>query len=319
MYTNNCSLLMNKGKEGIDEARPEKGNTRMRGRRERELEPRLQEANTLGATIRAWRHFRGMNVTELAVAAGFGATGRGYISKVEHHQIKRLGEESLTGIARALGLSLSELQLGAPPDTLEEPAVGKETLDEAIAGCQAWLKVQSQDNTDRTQRLDRARTYYKLAELYCERVTLTEVREKQSQMLARALDSIEKALQFFEEDAPRSVGEAKHMRATIEREILIRDLDDAIAGCQALLHVYSQKERLLDWARTHAKLAQLYRAWATNTERPEERIRFFEKALQSLDQALPIFHDSALVSYDEAQRMRDDVEAEKERVRRLNA
>jgi transcriptional regulator with XRE-family HTH domain len=291
----------------------------MRGRRERELEPHLQEAQTLGATIRAWRRYRGMSVTELAVAAGFGATGRGYISKVEHHQIKRLGEETLAGIARALGLSPGALLQGMLPETPEKPTVRKETLDEAIAGCRAWLKVQPEDDANRERRLDRARTHFKLAELYCEQVRLIETRAEQSQTLAKALKSIEKALRLFQEDAPHSSREAEQMRATIQREILIRDLNDAIAGCQALLHVYSQKERPLDWARTHTKLAQLYRAWAIQTDQPEERIHFFEKAIQSLDQALPIFHECTLVSYDEAQSMRENVAAEKEKAMRLSA
>ena len=82
----------------------------MRGRRERELDPHSSSENGVGVTIRAWRHFRGMTVTELALQAGFGNTGRGYISKIEHQQIKRLGEEQLVAIAHALGITPLDLQ-----------------------------------------------------------------------------------------------------------------------------------------------------------------------------------------------------------------
>ena len=83
----------------------------MRGRRERELEPRFPSEGWLGITIRAWRRFRGFTVTDLAVQAGFGKNGRGYISKIEHHQIKRLGEEQQAHRPRHVGKGLAQLRL----------------------------------------------------------------------------------------------------------------------------------------------------------------------------------------------------------------
>src|SRR5216683_2021521 len=134
----------------------------MRGRREEELTSHSPAENGLGTAIRAWRHFRGMTVTELAIAAGFGKNGRGYISKIEHSQIRHLGEEPLASIAQALNLSQGDLQQGRLPEMQEEPVLDKGTLDDAIAGCKAWLRVYRQDD----KLLDCARTYFKLAELY---------------------------------------------------------------------------------------------------------------------------------------------------------
>jgi transcriptional regulator with XRE-family HTH domain len=243
-------------------------------------------------------------VTDLAVRAGFGKNGRGYISKIEHNQIKRLGEEPLAAIAQALDLSQSDLQKGHMPETRESQVSGKETLDDAITGCKAWLKVYRQDD-----KLDSARTYLKLAELCWERMKFTERREERSIFLADALQSIDQALPLFREEAPYSYEEAQQLRSMIEREILLKDLDDAIAGCKALLKVSRQQERPLDWARTHARLAQLYRDRATQSEQADERRGWLGKALQSIDQALPLFLGHAPISYSQAQRLRLDVEA----------
>ncbi len=280
----------------------------MRGRRERELEPHFASEESLGATIRAWRHFRRMSVTELAVAAGFGTNGRGYISKIEHQQIKRLGEEQFAAIAQALDLTQVDLQQSRMPETPESWFPDKETLDDAIAGCQAWLKVYNQ--TDK--RLDCARTYLKLAELYWERMRLAEGRKERGLFLSGALHSVEQALPLFHDKAPASYEQAQRMHALIAREIQIKDLDDAIAGCKALLKVSSQEKKPLDWARTHARLAQLYWDRTTHTEQAEERQALFIKALQSIDQALPLFYKYAPASYAETQRMRLDLEAAKE-------
>lgn len=283
----------------------------MRGRRERALAAPFPSENNLGATIRAWRHFRKMTVTDLAIAAGFGKNGRGYISKIEHNLIKRLGEESLIAIARALNLAQSDLHQRRLPDMQEDVRPDKGMLDEAIAGCQAWLRVYGQDD----RRLDCARTYLNLAQLYWERTALTEGRHERGTLLSGALEHIRQALPLFRERAPNSYQEAQQMRSTIEKAIRLADLEDAIAGCHALLRMYSQQTRSLDWARTHTRLAQLYWDRLSSTDQAEERRNFILKALQSLDLALPIFEKDASISYVEMQQMRMDLVAAREATR----
>ena len=79
----------------------------MPGRREEELETGV---SPLGAAVRAWRRYRGLSVTDLALRAGFGESGRGYISKIEHGKIVRIGMKRLAKIADALEISPTELQ-----------------------------------------------------------------------------------------------------------------------------------------------------------------------------------------------------------------
>src|SRR6266700_2547726 len=111
----------------------------VRGRREKELEPPVPSEGSMGVTIRAWRRFRGLTVTDLATQAGFGKNGRGYISKIEHQQIKRLGDEQIASIAQALSLTPTDLQQGRMPQAQASLLPDKDTLDNAILGCKAWL------------------------------------------------------------------------------------------------------------------------------------------------------------------------------------
>jgi transcriptional regulator with XRE-family HTH domain len=286
-----------------------KGKTNVRGRREKELEVQVPSEGKMGMVIRAWRRQRGMTVTHLAVLAGFGKNGRSYISKIEHHQIRRLGEEQVSAIAQALGLTIIDLQQGRLPETHAKALPGKEALDEAIFGCKAWLKVY--DHQDE-KLLDRARTHVKLAELYWQRIPLAEGRAERERFFADALQNIDHALPIFRKEAPGSYEEVHHLRTRIEREIRIQDLDDAIAGCNALFKVHRQEEHPLDWARTHARLAQLYWDRATQAEQAEERHGWLGKALHSIDQALPLFRRDAPTSYDQAQQMRQYVEGARE-------
>jgi hypothetical protein len=191
------------------------------------------------------------------------------------------------------------------PETQDSPLPDKDTLDNAILGCTAWLLVYNQDD----KCLDRARTSLKLAELCWERFSLTKERNK---FLHDALQSLDQALPIFREQAPVSYAEAQHIHTLIKQEIHKQNLDDAIAGCNALLKVHRQEEKPLDWARTHARLAQLYCDRATQSEKTEDQHTWLGKALHSLDQALPIFQSHAPVSYTQTQRMRSDVEEAKE-------
>lgn len=276
----------------------------VRGRRERELEPHRAAEDSLGATLRAWRHVRGLSVTELAVRAGFGPNGRGYISKIEHGHIQRLSGPAQAALAHALDLSPLDLQQRRLPAEREHALPAKETLDDAIAGCRAWLRLYRQDD----KRLDSARTHFKLAELYWARLAHADGQTERGTLLDAALQSINQALALFSTEAPDSSEQAQHLRRAIERAIVLTDLDDAITGCNALLTVSSQEQNALDWARTQIKLAQLYWDRTTSTESPQERSGFFALALQSIDQALPIFQQHAPVSYTEAQHMRQQME-----------
>lgn len=280
----------------------------VRGRREKELGLQQPLEVRLGSTIRAWRHYHGLTVTELAVRAGFGKNGRGYISKIEHNQIKRLSEESLVAIAQALDLAQTDLQQGRMPETRESQVTSKDVIDEAIAGCKALLKVYRHDNS----LLDSARIHFNLAELSWLRMKLAERREEHDLYLAEAFQSIDQALPLFREEAPDSYEEALRLRSIIQKEVYLKDLENAITGCKALLKVSWQEDRPLDWARTHTRLAQLYRERATHSDQVEERRGWLAKALQSIDQALPLFHERAPISYTLAQQMRLDVEAARE-------
>lgn len=80
-----------------------------------------REVSLLGATIRAWREHRQLSTTELAVRAGFGGSGRAYISKVEHGRLTP-GDAKLDGIAAALGVTGADLLAHRfPPATPTPP------------------------------------------------------------------------------------------------------------------------------------------------------------------------------------------------------
>jgi transcriptional regulator with XRE-family HTH domain len=96
----------------------------MRGRKEEALDEDGQIPSRLGETIRAWRRYYGLSVTDLAVKAGFEKNGRSYISKIEHGYINRLSDIRLDRIAEALNLSSSELRsyqlpVKVQPDPME--------------------------------------------------------------------------------------------------------------------------------------------------------------------------------------------------------
>jgi hypothetical protein len=186
-------------------------------------------------------------------------------------------------------------------------------LDEAIAGCQAWLKISRLDD-DPERRLDCARTHFRLAELCWERLRLALEREEGRTLLDDALQNIQLAIESFGTQASDSFQKAQHLRITIQREIRLRDLDDAIAGCKALLKLSQPAEDPLDWARTQTRLAQLYWDRALQSEHAEERSSFFDKEIQRIDQALPVFRQPAPVSYTRVQNMRERIEAARKKM-----
>jgi transcriptional regulator with XRE-family HTH domain len=163
----------------------------MRGRREEDIRTDRQLTNQLGVTIRAWRRHWGLSVTDLAVQAGFGKKGRGYISKIEHNLIKHVGDNRLDSIATALHLTSTDLLQHRMPET---QAVKQErSLDKAIVGCKALLKVFPY------RSLNWARIHFKLAELYWKHATFSSDATARGEILTEAHQCIEHALLTFRE------------------------------------------------------------------------------------------------------------------------
>jgi transcriptional regulator with XRE-family HTH domain len=247
----------------------------MRGRREEELASHSAAENGLGMAIRAWRRFRGMTVTELAVQAGFGTNGRSYISRIEHGQIRHLGEDRLQRIAAVLALHSSDLLLHRMPDAHEGTPI--HDLDEAIIGGKALLKGCEE------QSFDWARLQLLLAKLYHEQATVLQTIAAKYTALTQAQHSVERCFLVFTEDAtPRSFQEATHLGCEIA------DLLDAtiIAGCQAFLKRCSPQS--IDWARIQLLRAKFYRERAATGQGLTARAALTE-AHHCIEAALPIF------------------------------
>ncbi len=81
------------------------------GRKEKPLSF-TPNANELGRRIRERRKQLGLSEIQLAVRAGFGNSGRSYISKLEHGQIQNPEKENLYKIATALEVSPEYLLYG---------------------------------------------------------------------------------------------------------------------------------------------------------------------------------------------------------------
>jgi transcriptional regulator with XRE-family HTH domain len=93
-----------------------------RGRKEKPLTNSQHRVSPLSAALRAWRTYRGLSQTQLAVQAGFGQNGRAHISSIELGKIQRPEEETLDKIAAALGLQAEDLRSGCmPPDARLTP------------------------------------------------------------------------------------------------------------------------------------------------------------------------------------------------------
>ena len=182
----------------------------MRGRKEEEIGAIQQPTSQLGVTIRAWRRHWQLSVTDLAVQAGFGEKGRGYISKIEHGQIKHVADNRLDSIATALRLTSTDLLLHRMPET--QAAKQADNLDKAIVGCKALLKVFSY------RSLNWARMQFKLAELYWKRATFLADAATRGEILTEAEQCIEHALSVFTEGrAPHSYEEAVRLRLEIQK------------------------------------------------------------------------------------------------------
>ena len=269
----------------------------MRGRKEIELEPILEQENQFGATIRAWRRYRGLSVTDLAMAAGFGKNGRGYISKIERNQIKHLGEEQLNRIAKALNVTSATLTLYHVPDEKDKHAakiISKVLLDEAIKGCIAWLDLYSQEE----KPLDWARTHFELAKLYRGCANLSENAEEREQFLNEALRNIDLAINDFEKyNAPGSKEDAiivrEELQGTLQSAKRAKILDEAIKGTRSLLEIHNQEERSLDQARNIARLylrlAELHQDRAQLLENMEEKQKLLNDAIKYVDLAINDF------------------------------
>ena len=88
-----------------------------RGRHEAPIILEDPEKVTLGFALRAWRRSQDLTPTDLAEKAGFGRTGRAYVSKLEHGKIKKPTDLSLRRLTTALGISNETLlTLQLPPN-----------------------------------------------------------------------------------------------------------------------------------------------------------------------------------------------------------
>jgi transcriptional regulator with XRE-family HTH domain len=251
------------------------GKELMRGRREEELASRSAAENGLGTAIRAWRRFHGLSVTELAVRAGFGKNGRGYISRIEHSLIRHVSEERLNRIATALQLQSADLLLHRMPETHTE--VPTYDLDEAIIGGKALLKGCV------AQSFDWARIQLLLAKLYRERAVASHTAVAKHAALTEAQQCIECALLVFTASrTPQSFQEAMQLGREIGDVLEVSIVDGSIALLKRC------PPQSLDWARIQLLLAKFYRERATVLQGLTARTALTE-AQQCIEAALPIF------------------------------
>lgn len=267
----------------------------MRGRREEELISRSLAETGLGSTIRAWRRYRGLSVTDLAVQAGFGTNGRGYISRVEHGQIRHLGEERLERIATVLQLPGADLLLHRMPEVREEAST--RDLDDAIIGGKALLKECGE------QSFDWARIQLLLAKLYRERAATSPLIVIRYTALVDARQCIACALLVFTEDtAPKSVEEAMQLDQEIAAALNV----SVITGSMALLKRCLPQS--LDWARVQLLRARMYRDQASVLEGSVARTALTE-AQHCIEAALPIFtRRQARRSLKEARQLNQEIQ-----------
>jgi transcriptional regulator with XRE-family HTH domain len=88
-----------------------------RGRKEKPLANSRHRLSPLSTALRAWRTYRGLSQTQLAVQAGFGLNGRAHISSIESGKIQRPEDETLDKITAVLGLEAEDLRSGCMPPT----------------------------------------------------------------------------------------------------------------------------------------------------------------------------------------------------------
>jgi len=104
-----------------------------RGRRPKPLASSKHRVTPLGAALRAWRDYRGLSQTELAIQAGLGVAqdGRAHISSIELGKIQRPEDETLEKIGAVLGVTLSDLRSGRmPPTGQSEETLETVTVDQ---------------------------------------------------------------------------------------------------------------------------------------------------------------------------------------------
>ena len=267
----------------------------MRGRREKTLTPRPAADNALGTVIRAWRHVRGLSVTDLAVAAGFGKNGRGYISRIEHGQIRHLGEERLLRLADALHLQRADLLLHRMPEMSEKAPM--DDLDAAILGGKVLLKTCTE------QSFDWARLQLLLARLYCERAeTVCSTPAAKHTALMEAHHCITYALQVF---TPHTARKSFEEATQLGREIDTLLYASIITSCHSFLQRCPPQS--LDRARFHMLRAQWYRKRATSLPgfTPHAALR---EAQQCIETAIAIFtQKQAMLRLQEARRLHQEI------------
>jgi transcriptional regulator with XRE-family HTH domain len=267
----------------------------MRGRREVELTTHSATENGLGKSIRAWRHFLSMSVTDLAVHAGFGKNGRGYISKIEHGQIHHLSDEHLERIAKALNLQSVDLLLHRMPESDAETLVYD--LDAAIIGGSVVLKVCAKESSEWVLM------HLMLAKLYCERAAAAQTVAMKDASLIKAQHCLKYArLVFTANTAPEHFQEAIQLSQEID-EILDASI---ITGCLALLKRCDPQS--LGWACIQMQLAKRYCRRSRVLQGLAAR-SVLTKAQECIEAAWPIFTQEQAQSWlKEANQLSEKVE-----------
>jgi transcriptional regulator with XRE-family HTH domain len=104
-----------------------------RGRRPKPLASSKHRVTPLGTALRAWRDYRGLSQTALAIQAGLGVAqdGRAHISSIELGKIQRPEDETLEKIGAVLGVTPNDLRSGymPPTDQMEETVEPAHILD----------------------------------------------------------------------------------------------------------------------------------------------------------------------------------------------
>jgi transcriptional regulator with XRE-family HTH domain len=109
-----------------------------RGRRPKPLASSKHRVTPLGTALRAWRDYRGLSQTALAIHAGLGVArdGRAHISSIELGKIQQPEDETLEKIGAVLGVTPNDLRSGRMPppgQTSETLSLTEEEKQELLA------------------------------------------------------------------------------------------------------------------------------------------------------------------------------------------
>ncbi|MBA3822808.1 MAG: helix-turn-helix domain-containing protein [Ktedonobacterales bacterium] len=167
-----------------------------RGRKEIELDAVPPTTHLVGEAVRKWRRQRGLTVTELAIRAGFGRSGRSYISKIEHGAIRQIGEPHLLAILTALQIQRSDLSLLPMSNT----ATNHPALD-ATPFSDPWTMIdQAREGTPSSvpiQRTGHEAVLEQVARNSAQRVMHRDINASNEMMIDIVLQDIEQYCQRY--------------------------------------------------------------------------------------------------------------------------